>query len=128
MLAILASIYAAYYYVDNMTHRLVEAETQAQLAHERALANAKEFLDYQIQTDRTIASLTKLSNDIVDIKEELGRQNEIFTKHDWDALFNAKSGLMLRRFNDGTARVFKEFEALSSDTNGESELSSTTKD
>lgn len=113
ILTICGSIFAAYKYIDNLTNKVIAAETRAIAAEVAANKNKQALINAKQDYERNIKAINILSQNMTKIREDLDEQTEVFKKHDWDYLFQKKPGLMLTRFNTGTKQLFDSFEALS---------------
>lgn len=103
---------AAWWYVTT-----TQAEIEILTANNAVLVSANE---------QNVATVNKLREDIVqeqqalaDLTERLRRSEEyrdqlikLFRKHDLTRLATSKPGLIEKRINDGTAKVFDDLESL----------------
>jgi hypothetical protein len=99
-----------YLYYQNTQSRLATLhENQAKLElsvkmQSYTIERQKEFLEMQQEYSK------QLQRGLAEAEANRGRLEEIFRKHDLDALSRAKPGLIEKRVNDATRRVFRDLE------------------
>jgi hypothetical protein len=99
-----------YLYYQNTQSRLaILQENQARLElsvkmQSYTIERQKEFLEMQQEYSR------QLQRGLTEAESSRGKLEEIFRKHDLDALSRAKPEMIEKRVNDATRRVFKELE------------------
>lgn len=116
-LAIIAVCIAGYYYVTHLQNKLDKTEKSLEIV-------SKNLEDYKLNAEQILKGLTVTAEDITRIQSEMDKTNEVYRKHDFQKLFEAKPGLVLNRINSGTQRVFRELESES----GKSVVSTTADD
>lgn len=65
----------------------------------------------ELQTTTNRIATEQINTEIATINSDLEAHSAIFKKHDWDKLFEAKSGLLLNKFNTGTAKLWVDIKA-----------------
>ena len=99
-----------YLYYQNTQNRLaILHENQARLElsvkmQSYTIERQKEFLEMQQEYSK------QLQRGLTEAEANRGKLEEIFRKHDLDALSRARPGLIEKRVNDATRRVFRELE------------------
>ena len=99
-----------YLYYTNTQNRLaILHENQARLElsvkmQSYTIERQKEFLEMQQEYSK------QLQRGLTEAEANRGKLEEIFRKHDLDALSRARPGLIEKRANDATRRVFRELE------------------
>jgi hypothetical protein len=120
-ITVVAAMLLAYNHYNNVLHELagVRQELTIKQIETEIFKEAKE--SYRLQAE----SLSHAMNDMVDetiaAEMELERLQDVQRSHDIEALAKARPGLIERRINDGTARVFGMFEDATSVNSGDSQ-------
>jgi len=105
-----------FFYFKYSQNQLAEAN-QLIAAETARAASAEANLEYmQESLKRQQENLGKLADASVMIRKEQEETIDIFADHDLKALAERKPGLIERRVNKGTKRVFDELERLSDPT------------
>ena len=72
--------------------------------------------DWQMAQKKLQKKIEEMNAFSVEANEEVRRLDELFANHDFGALVLAKPGLMERRINSGTRRIFRMLETATTDT------------
>lgn len=107
------TIYAGYAYVCHLTDEVSAAREEAATSKRELVNLSAEFDTFKEDAEKQRQSLVGLTERYTAVQEEVDRHGEIFKTHNWQRLFDKKPGLLLKRFNAGTKRVFGDIETLS---------------
>ncbi len=112
-LVLIAASGGYFYYSQNKIESLVERSSNLEIA----LATETASLEIcEITRARSIASMNKLMGTNQRISQDVTRYLEVFKRHDLGKLAEAKPGLVESRINKGTAKLLKELEDETANT------------
>lgn len=113
VLVISLTIWAGYKYVTNLQETVVEqAEkiTELKISNE-SLTAEREQLESDLKDNRENQAV--LHEELREARKQKDGLIKLFSDHDFAKLVNAKPGLIEKRINKGTDKVFQELEDIS---------------
>lgn len=107
------SVWAGYMYVTNLQEKVeFQAEEIVKLEISNQSLEAKQLqLESDLETNKE--NQTVLNEDLEKARAAKNELIKLFSKHDFTNLVNKKPGLIEKRINKGTDKLFKELESLS---------------
>ena len=117
---IVAAAGFGYGVVHNYNSAITRAETAEQRERETAAANqalerAAQAKEYNLQIERYQREQLQAKFD--ESRQQVDMLEKLFQEHEFDNLYDKKPGLILKRVNNGTSRVFSEFAQIINGTN-----------
>jgi hypothetical protein len=120
-ITVVAAMLLAYNHYNNVLHELagVRQELTIKQIETEIFKEAKE--SYRLQAESLSQAMNDMADETIEAEMELERLQDVQRSHDIEALAKARPGLIERRINDGTARVFGMFEDATSVNSGDSQ-------
>ena len=120
-------IFLAFNYVQGLRSSKAQLEEnvvvlEGAVSVERASFNTalEAIEEWKVAQKKLQDKIEEMNAFSVEANEEVRRLDELYSNHDLRALALAKPGLIERRINSGTRRIFRLLEAATTDTTGRS--------
>jgi len=113
LVAVLAIISGAFLYVDNLTKRVAAAETESMFLSAELTASRQQVDWLKEDVENAKQFVTTLNEQLDKSREERQHMVKIFAKHDFSLLVKEKPGLITRRMQSATERVWESFQDVS---------------
>jgi predicted nuclease with TOPRIM domain len=109
---IVISSYSLYRYIENIKEEVVMLQKDNTIL--KNTVDVQEDVIDRIKTERKeINKLNKdLQEDLKTVEKENNRLNKLFREHDLTDLAKRKPGLIEKRINDATEKVFDDIESI----------------
>lgn len=118
VVVVLTAMGMGYNHYNNVLHDLATAQ---QVIVTKTLENGelKESRDvWKSQAEALSMAMVGMADNSAEVEREVERLRDVQRDHDLEALAEGKPGLIERRINDGTSRVFRMFEEVTGDGSG----------